>query len=30
MVGKTLSLFDDLRPVSRELARAQSLLYLGK
>ena len=30
MVGKTLSLFDDLRPVSHELARAQSCLYLGR
>ena len=30
MVGKTLSLFDDLRLVSHELARAQSCLYLGR
>ena len=30
MIGKTLSLFDDLRPVSHELARAQSCLYLGR
>lgn len=30
MVGKTLSLFDELRPVSHELARANSCLYLGR
>ena len=30
MVGKTLSLFDDLRPVAHELVKATSCLYLGR
>ncbi|MGC6518112.1 MAG: glutamine--fructose-6-phosphate transaminase (isomerizing) [Candidatus Puniceispirillaceae bacterium] len=30
MVGKTLSLFDELRPVAHELSRATSCLFLGR
>ena len=30
MVGKTLSLFDELRPVAHDLARVSSCLFLGR
>ena len=30
LIGKTLGLFDDLRPVAHELSRAHSCLFLGR